>query len=213
MSAIVLLSGGLDSTVILAQALESGVSCRALCFDYGQNHKDEIASARRIAAFYGVPFELITIDSTFLAGSALITGNVPKNRTTADRSSDKLSPAYVPGRNTLFLAYGMSLAEASGCDRIYFGGNAADHAFPDCSSSFIASMQQLFDTALPHHALELIAPLLALSKEEIVREAERLKVPIEMTLSCYDPHLGAPCGVCDACCVRAAALEYRRSEG
>lgn len=212
MKSIVLLSGGLDSTVILAQAIEAEDSCLALCFDYGQNHRDEIDAARDVANFYGVPFEVITIDSSFLAGAPLISGDLPKNRLDADRDGELLSPAYVPGRNTLFLSYALSLAESRNCRRIYFGGNAADHAFPDCSSAYIAAMQQLYAAALPHHPLELVAPLALLNKNEIVREARRLNVPIDLTLSCYDPKDGKPCGECDACAIRADALGCVRCE-
>lgn len=206
MKAVILLSGGLDSAVNLALALEKSRECIAISFDYGQKHRIEIEAASKIASYYSIPHRIIHIDTTAFGASPLTKGNVVKDRNLNQLAADTLSPNYVPGRNTLFLSYALSIAEVEKASEIYFGGNAADHAFPDCSPAFVEAMQALIQCAVPHRKIDLVAPLLKLTKHDIVREAKRLSLPIEMTHSCYDPVDNRPCGRCDACLVRQSVL-------
>lgn len=207
MKAVILLSGGLDSAVNLALALEKGRACVVVSYDYGQKHKIELEAAAKLAEYYSIPHRIIKIDTSAFGASPLTQGKVVKDRSLLDIGKDTLSPNYVPGRNTLFLSYALSIAEVENAEEIYFGGNAADHAFPDCSAEFIAAMQNLIQCAVPHRKITLVAPLLKLDKKRIVREAKRLSLPIEMTHSCYDPVDGGECKRCDACLVRADALK------
>lgn len=203
MKAIILLSGGLDSTLNLALALENGRDCIALSFDYGQKHKIELQAAAKIAAFYNIPHKIIKIDTSTFGKCSLVNGTVVKDRSLDDLAQDSLSPNYVPGRNTLFLTHAMAVAEVENASEIYFGGMAADHAFPDCTAAYVDVMQNLISHAVPHRSIRIVAPLLRLTKAEIAQRARHLSVPIEMTHSCYDPLNEKACGRCDACLVRS----------
>lgn len=203
MKAIVLLSGGLDSSLNLALALEKGRECVAISFNYGQKHRIELDAAAKIAAHYRVPHKILKIDPVVFGKTPLVTGGCIKDRNMSEIEKDILSPNYVPFRNSVFLSLAIAQAEVENADEIYFGGNAADHSFPDCSPHYIHTMQALIDCAIPHRKITIIAPLLYLSKVDIATEARRVTLPIEMTHSCYDPLNGAACGRCDACIIRA----------
>lgn len=205
--AIVLLSGGLDSAVVLGIAKSLNRECLALSFDYGQRHKVELEAARKIASHYQIPQKLITIDPTAFGNSSLVSGKeIPKDRTVAE--IQKATPStYVPARNSLFLAFAMAQAELFRAEEIYIGANALDTTYPDCRSEFIEAFQALLNVAtaqaLAGKAPRLIAPLLSWNKRRIIEEGKKLNVPLELSFSCYDP-IGndLPCQRCDACLLR-----------
>jgi 7-cyano-7-deazaguanine synthase len=212
MKAIILLSGGLDSTVMLAMAAEKKRNCHALSFDYGQRHKIELKSATAIAKYYGCSHRIIHIDPQLFAGSALVhDADVPKNRTMEMIQEGPTPSTYVPARNTLFLAYAASQAEIMNAEEIYYGPNALDCIpYPDCRLNFVEAFQQLLNVAtkqaIDGFAPRLVAPLLHWNKEDIINEGLRLKVPLHLTHSCYDPVNEKPCHACDACLLRQKAF-------
>ncbi|THF86080.1 7-cyano-7-deazaguanine synthase QueC [Deinococcus sp. KSM4-11] len=206
--AVVLLSGGLDSSTVLAMAIKDGYTCTALSFRYGQRHTVELERASKIAAHFGADHRVIDINIGSFGGSALTdeTITVPTDGT----ADGVIPPTYVPGRNTVFIAVGLSLAEAIDAERIYLGINAVDYSgYPDCRPEYLNAFQRLADLAtkagLEGHGAILTAPLVEMSKTDIVNAALQLGVPIELTWSCYQG--GAePCGVCDSCRIRDKAL-------
>lgn len=207
--AVVLLSGGLDSATCAAQAIADGYEIIALSFDYGQRHERELMAARDIAQALGiVQHRLMQVNLAQWGGSSLTDAamSVP----TDGVQTDTIPSTYVPGRNTVFIAIALSLAEAQGATAIYLGINAVDYSgYPDCRPEYLAAFQNLATLSskagLAGHAPQLIAPLVLDSKTDIVRRALRLGVPIEKTWSCYQG--GArPCGVCDSCRIRDQAL-------
>lgn len=209
MKTIIVLSGGLDSTVLLAQARKENKECLALSFDYGQRHKVELLSAQAICKHYQVSQKTLTIDSHIFGDSALINGpHLPRNRRTEEITHGNPTFTYVPARNTIFLAYAMGFAEVFSANEIYFGANLYDQGgFPDCRPAFVQAFQSLMNLATKE-AIEgkftkLITPLIHLRKKEIVELGLELKAPLEMTLSCYDPPSRKEhCGICDACTLR-----------
>ncbi len=208
MKAIVLLSGGLDSTVMLAMALANKRECFTISFDYEQRHRIELEAAKKIVAFYGVRHRIMTINPGTFAQSSLVSGhNVPKNRTIKEMSLS-IPNTYVPARNTLFLAYAIGQAELAGAQEIYFGANALDiAAYPDCRPAFIQAFQGVYNVAT-RQAVEgkpprLVTPLIEWDKATIIRQGLALKAPLHLTFSCYDPTAkGQPCLQCDACILR-----------
>lgn len=208
MKAIILLSGGLDSAVILAQALEQKKQCIALTFDYGQLHRVELEFARKIAAHYGTPQHVISIDNTVFTTSGLVNDNmtIPQDRTASEIAIAGTPPTYVPARNTIFLSYALGLAEMYQADEIHYGANALDNAYPDCLPAYVHAFQQVMNVATQQavegHPPRLIAPLLHLNKKQIATEALRLGVPLNDTFSCYRPVNGKACNHCDACHLR-----------
>ena len=214
MKAIVLLSGGLDSTVVLALAKEEGLECIAISFDYGQKHKIELDCAREIAKLYQCDHKVIKIDPNGLSNSSLINdSSVPKGRSRKEMMEQGIPSTYVPGRNTLFLAYAAGQAEIHNATEIWTGPNILDHnAYPDCRPEFYKAFQGLLNLATKQ-AVEgsppkIRTPLLFWDKKKIVQEARRLNVPIASTWSCYDPgNELVPCGECDACQLREQALQ------
>jgi len=208
MRAVVLLSGGLDSTVVLAMALEQGIECMALSFDYGQHHKIELESAKAVASRYSVPHQIITIDPSAFGRSALISGEgISKDRAEAQIKSSGTPSTYVPARNTIFLSFALAHAEIWNADEIHIGPNAMDTVYPDCSAGFIEAFQLVMNVATKQgadgHPPKLVAPLLQMNKSDIVRQGKRLNAPIDLTFSCYDPIKGSkPCQRCDACILR-----------
>lgn len=209
MKAIVLFSGGVDSTVSLAIALKSGRECYPISFDYGQRHKIELESAKKIAAHYGLPHKIIKIDPATFANTALIDlKNVPKNRTEKEIDLGGIPSTYVPARNTLFLSYALGQAEIVQAEEIYFGPNALDiKPYPDCRPAFISAFQQVMNVATKQAVdgapPRLVTPLIEWNKTEIIREGIRLHAPLELTFSCYDPTpMGQHCTQCDACLLR-----------
>ncbi len=212
--ALVLTSGGIDSTVILAQTLQEKRECFALTFDYGQRHRLELRCAEAIARYYKVPHKVVKIDHTLFSNSSLTSSRevVERNRDLNSIASGGIPSTYVPGRNTLFIAHAISLAESLDAQEIYVGMNANDHApYPDCRPVYLAAYQQLIDLAtkqaLDGYAPKLLSPLLSKSKVDIVKLGKALKIPFELTLSCYDPgSLKDHCGTCDACSLRKNAF-------
>lgn len=212
--ALVLTSGGIDSTVVLAQALQDDRKCFALTFDYGQRHRLEMRSAEAIALHYKVPHKLVKIDPSVFSNSSLTSDRevVERNRDLSSIASGGVPSTYVPGRNTLFIAHAISLAESLDTQEIYLGMNANDHApYPDCRPAYVKAYQDLIDIAtkqaLEGNAPKLLAPLSTKSKIEIVKLGKLLQIPFELTLSCYDPgSLKNHCGTCDACALRKNAF-------
>jgi len=207
--AVVLLSGGLDSTTTLATAIAEGYETYALSFEYGQRHKIEIGAARRIARALGAKEHRVAkIDMRIFGGSAL-TGDVdvPKKRP-AKEIAQGIPVTYVPARNTIFLSYALALAETIGARDIFIGANAIDYSgYPDCRPEFIAAFETLANLAtkagVEGARFRIHAPLIKLSKAEIIRRALELDVDLALTHSCYDPTPdGVACGECDSCLLR-----------
>ena len=205
-SAVVLLSGGLDSMVCAALARESGFAVLALTIDYGQRHRVELASAAAIARQLADRHIVVPLDLTAFGGSALTSDiAVPKDGVGAA----EIPVTYVPARNTIFLRLALGLAEASGARDIFIGVNALDYSgYPDCRPEFVAQFQRLANLAtkagVEGDGFTLHAPLLQLTKADIAREAQRLGLDPAMSHSCYDPLPdGRHCGRCDACLLRA----------
>jgi len=211
-NAVVLLSGGLDSTTVLAVAADEGFAVNALSFNYGQRHAHEIEAARSIARKYGVVrHEIATIDLRAFGQSALTADiPVPKNRDLDSSSKETSIPVtYVPARNTIFLSYALGFAEVTGSSNIFIGVNALDYSgYPDCRPEYIAAFEKLANLATKaavegSERLRIRAPLLQLTKADIIRLGIKLGVDYSLTTSCYDPTSdGAACGECDACQLR-----------
>jgi len=210
-SAIVLLSGGLDSATCLAWARREGYLAHALTVDYGQRHVIEIERAAALARVLGAAsHRIVSVDLSFLAGSALTDRNVavPKTRSPAEIASG-VPTTYVPARNTVLLALALAWSEALGARDLVIGVNAVDYSgYPDCRPAFLRAFEALAGCATKAgaegEAWRIHAPLLELSKAEIVRRAVEWGVPYASTISCYDPgSSGVPCGACDACQLRA----------
>jgi len=207
--AIALLSGGLDSTTAAALALEAGHRVIGLSFDYGQRHRRELSAAQTIASNLELDeHHCISVDLAAWGGSALTD---PQLSVPSDGVQDNvIPPTYVPGRNTVFIAIGLSLAEAKGAQRLVLGVNAVDYSgYPDCRPDYLDAFQTLAHLSSKAgregRGIQLWAPLVSWSKTRIVEEALRLGVPIEDTWSCYSGG-ESPCGVCDSCRIRDAAL-------
>jgi 7-cyano-7-deazaguanine synthase len=214
--AVVLLSGGLDSATTAAIAIAEGYQVIALSFRYGQRHEKELAAAKKIAVALGIKEHFISeIDLAQWGGSSLTDQSmaIPQG----GLQSDIIPSTYVPGRNTVFMAIALSLAEAKNAQAIYLGINAVDYSgYPDCRPEYLAAYQQLANLSskagVEGHAPQLIAPLVKDSKVDIVRRALKLKVPIADTWSCYQG-AATPCGLCDSCRIRDRALiEVGRSD-
>jgi 7-cyano-7-deazaguanine synthase len=212
--AVVLLSGGLDSSTCLAIARAEGYACHALSFDYGQRQHHEIEAARTIAACLGaVSHRVLTLDLRAFGGSALTADMaVPKHRSLADMGQG-IPITYVPARNTIFLSNALALAEVLGATDIFIGVNALDYSgYPDCRPAFIQAFQAMANLATRAgveglEPLRIHAPLQHDTKAQIVQKARALGVPIEETFSCYDPTAtGQACGDCDACLLRAKGI-------
>jgi 7-cyano-7-deazaguanine synthase len=206
--AVLLLSGGLDSTTLLAQALHDGYEVHAMTFRYGQRHAVEIEAARRVARAYGVSDHVIVdIDLRTFGGSALTSDiDVPKDRDVADAG---IPITYVPARNTIFLSFALAWAEVLGSGDIFIGVNALDYSgYPDCRPEYIAAYARMANLATRGsvdgtNPIRIRTPLIALTKAEIIRLGSSLGVDYSLTQSCYDPDpSGAACGHCDACQLR-----------
>lgn len=209
--AVVLLSGGLDSATCLAWARRQGFLAHALTVSYGQRHAVEVERAAELARLLGaVSHRVLTIDLSFLAGSALTDRAVPVPKGRSDDEIGAGVPAtYVPGRNTVFLALAMAWGESLGARDLVIGVNAIDTSgYPDCRPAFLHAFEELARSGtkagVDGDEWRVHAPLLAQSKAEIVRCAMAWGVPLASTLSCYDPERsGTACGACDACRIRA----------
>jgi 7-cyano-7-deazaguanine synthase len=214
-SAVVLLSGGLDSTTALAIAMAEGYAVYAISFRYGQRHAVELESARRVAAAMGVARHLIVdIDMRAVGGSALTDEiAVPKSRSSAEMSAG-IPVTYVPARNTIFLSFALGWAEVVGAADIFIGVNALDYSgYPDCRPEYIAAFERMANLATKagvegHTRLKVRAPLIAMTKAEIIRRGLSLGVDYALTHSCYDPTPeGLACGNCDSCLLRRRGFD------
>ena len=206
-SAVVLLSGGLDSTTALAIARDSGHECYALTVRYGQLHEVELEAAQRVAAALRVhDHRIVAVDLSSLASSALTTAGiaVPKDRPLAEIGAEGDVPTtYVPARNTVLLSLALAWAESLEVRDIYIGVNVLDASgYPDCRPEFIRAFEALTQVATRHGGFRIHAPLIELTKAEIIRLGTRLGVDYAITHSCYDPQRSAACGRCDACRLR-----------
>ena len=208
--AVVLLSGGLDSATALAIAREQGYACHCLSLDYGQRHRAELDAARRVAAGLGaVEHKTVTLDLAAFGGSALTDAAIA----VPDVPSAGIPVTYVPARNTVFLALALAWAEVLGARDLFVGVNAVDYSgYPDCRPEFIAAFERLAGLAtragVEGAAFQVHAPLIALSKADIVRTGTRLGVDYGLTVSCYQADAqGRACGACDACRLRRAGFE------
>ena len=208
--AVVLLSGGLDSTTVLAIAKSEGLAVHALTFSYGQRHSAEIDAAKRIARSAGVArHHLVEIDLTLFGGSALTADiPVPKDRDLG-ASSQEIPVTYVPARNTIFLSYALALAEVVGASNVFIGVNALDYSgYPDCRPEYIEAFEKMANLATRAGVegktrLVVRTPLISLSKAAIIKLGTSLGVDYSKTTSCYDPGpAGEACGRCDACQLR-----------
>lgn len=213
--AVVLLSGGLDSTTTLAIARAAGFDTYALSFDYGQRHVYELEAARRVAiALDAMDHVVATIDLRVFGGSALTSDmEVPKHRP-LDAVGDGIPITYVPARNTIFLSFALAWAEVLGAADIFIGVNALDYSgYPDCRPEYIEAYQRMANLAVKvavegSSRITIHAPLIAMSKADIVRRGLELGVDFGMTSSCYDPDEdGIPCGACDSCQLRVKGFQ------
>jgi protein ExsB len=203
--AVVLLSGGLDSTTCMAVAKEHGREPYPISFDYHQRHSIELEGAKKIAAFYKVKKHLIIETNMESIGGSALTDEaigVPEG----DTSRQSVPVTYVPARNLIFLSYALGYAEVIGARYVYIGVNSVDYSgYPDCRPEFIRHFQAVADysteAASEGKRIEIVAPLQELSKADIVRLAARLAVPLELTHSCYNGREKA-CGICDSCKLR-----------
>ncbi len=206
--AVVLLSGGLDSATCLAIAKHDGFEVACLTIAYGQRHAIEVESAQRIAGSFGVAdHRTVALDLRAIGGSALTAGvDVPKHASVAELSPD-VPVTYVPARNTIFLSIALSLAEVLGARDIYIGANAVDYSgYPDCRPEFLASFESLARIAtragVDGAPFRVHAPLLELTKGQIINLGTELGVAFALTHSCYDPLPDGACGHCDSCLLR-----------
>jgi 7-cyano-7-deazaguanine synthase len=211
-TAVVLLSGGLDSSTVLALATREGFAAHALSFDYGQRHKYEIEAARRIARHYGViRHEIVTIDLRVFGGSAL-TADVPVPKGRDISGATDVPVTYVPARNTIFLSYALAFAEVTGARDVFIGVNALDYSgYPDCRPDYIEAFERMANLAtrsgVEGDPVRIRAPLIDLTKAQIIALGTSLGVDYSMTTSCYDPSAGGlACGECDACQLRLAGF-------
>jgi 7-cyano-7-deazaguanine synthase len=215
--AIVLLSGGLDSATVAAIARRDGYAVHAISFRYGQRHAVELAAAARVAKQLGVAsHRIIDLDLRVMGGSALTDEiDVPKDRS-ADEMSHAIPITYVPARNTIFLSYALGFAEVTNARDIFIGVNALDYSgYPDCRPEFITAFEQLANLAtkagVEGSRFTVHAPLVTLSKAEIIKLGMSLGVDYALTSSCYDPtSTGEACGRCDSCQLRLRGFEQNQ---
>jgi len=216
-SAVVLLSGGLDSATVLAMAKADGFECHAISFRYGQRHSVELQYARKVAEAAGcVSHRVVDVDLRAFGGSALTDDGiaVPRGRD-HDEMSSEIPVTYVPARNTLFLSYALSLAEVLDARDLFVGANAVDYSgYPDCRPAYLAAFEAMANLATKmgveatsdEQRVKVRAPIVSMTKAEIIKTGAALGVDYALTWSCYDPqpsHDGAKaCGGCDACVIR-----------
>ena len=209
--AVVLVSGGLDSATVLAIARERGHRCHALSFDYGQRHRAELDASNRVATVLGaVEHRILPLPVGELGGSALTDDRIA----VPEQPGKGIPVTYVPARNTIFLACALGYAEVIGARDIYIGVNAIDYSgYPDCRPEFIAAFERLANLAtkagVEGTGMRIHAPLIELTKAEIIRRGTALGVDYSMTISCYQPDAsGLACGRCDSCRLRRAGFEH-----
>lgn len=211
MKAVVLLSGGLDSTVCMAVAKSKGLDVYPISFNYHQRHSIELEGAKKVANFFNVKKHLI-IDTNMeqIGGSALTDTSI--DVPVGDAARSDIPVTYVPARNLIFLSYALGYAEVNGASYVYIGVNAVDYSgYPDCRPEFIQKFQNLADyatkaTAAEHKKIQIVTPLQDLSKKDIVLLGMKLQAPLQFTHSCYNGGKKA-CGVCDSCKLRLKGFE------
>jgi 7-cyano-7-deazaguanine synthase len=211
--AVVLLSGGLDSATTAAIARGEGFECYALSFDYGQRHRSELDAAARVAVHIGTAdHKVAQIDLRVFGGSALTASiEVPKGRSAAEMG-EAIPITYVPARNTIFLSYAIAWAEVLGAEDVFIGVNAVDYSgYPDCRPEYITAYERMANLATKAGVtgatrLRINAPLISLTKAQIIQRGLYLGVDYSTTLTCYDPCGGLACGECDSCKIRLAGF-------
>ncbi|MFL5360097.1 MAG: 7-cyano-7-deazaguanine synthase QueC [Myxococcales bacterium] len=210
-AAVVLFSGGVDSSTCLAIAREEGFAPHALAVRYGQRHEFELSAAERVASALQVPLRVVSVDLRAIGGSALTADiDVPKDQPIG---TGPIPVTYVPARNTVFLALALGYAEVLGAADLYIGVNAIDYSgYPDCRPEFVGAFEALANVATAaavegRARYRVHAPLLTMGKADIIRRGTKLGVPYQLTWSCYDPDpVGRACGRCDSCRLRAAGF-------
>ncbi len=213
MKAVILLSGGLDSSTVLYLAKSEGYDCYALSFDYQQRHRRELTAAKTIATAVGVTaHQVVSFDLSLWGGSALTDRQIdlPQDRALS-AMSESIPVTYVPARNTIFLSFALAYAEAIAANRVYIGVNALDYSgYPDCRGDYIDAMRSVFRLGTKQgregDPIEIITPLIDLKKTEIIQLGNKLGVPWQQTWSCYSGD-EVPCGTCDSCLLRLAAFK------
>ena len=208
--AVILLSGGLDSATTLAIANSAGFACHALSFRYGQRHVIELAAAERVAASLGVhSHRTVEIDLRQFGGSALTSDIAVPKQESVTQIGTGIPVTYVPARNTIFLSFALAFAEVLSARDIFLGVNALDYSgYPDCRPEFIAAFERLANLATKaavegRQTLTIHAPLIHLTKAQMIRRGQELGVDYALTTSCYDPSpSGRACGHCDSCLLR-----------
>lgn len=204
--AIILLSGGLDSATTLYFAKHKGFDCSCLIFDYGQRHKREIKSAKRIAKKANCPYIVLRIDLPW-KGSALL----DKSVAVTNKRTSKIPSTYVPARNIIFLSFALSFAESKGASAIFIGAHAQDYSgYPDCRPEFYKTFEKVVSVGtkagVEGKSIKIETPLINKNKAEIIKLGAKLKVPFELTWSCYRGG-SVPCGKCDSCFYRAKGFK------
>jgi 7-cyano-7-deazaguanine synthase len=207
--AVVLLSGGLDSATVLAMAVAGGWRCHALSVDYGQRHRVELKAAAEVARALGaVEHRIVPLDLRIFGGSALTDGSIE----VPSAPSEGIPVTYVPARNTIFLSLALAYAEVTQSDAIFTGANAVDYSgYPDCRPEYLAAFEKMANLATKRAVqgkpLTIAAPLVRMSKADIVRKGRELGVDFSMTVSCYNADAeGRACGRCDSCRLRRAGF-------
>ncbi|MGE5307509.1 MAG: 7-cyano-7-deazaguanine synthase QueC [Deltaproteobacteria bacterium] len=208
--AVVLLSGGLDSAVTLYYALSRGFKVFCIGFDYGQRHKTELAHARRIAVAAKCPFYPVNIGLPW-KGSSLLDKNLKVPERTIRQAMKGIPSTYVPGRNIIFLSFAVSLAEVQGCSSVFIGAHAQDYSgYPDCRPEFYKAFAKAVlkgtKAGVEGKPVKIETPLIDMGKADIIRLGRKLKVPFELTWSCYSGG-SRPCGTCDSCLFRAKGFK------
>ena len=208
--AVILVSGGLDSTTVLSMAMDQGYQCHTLSFDYGQRHRSELEAAQRVSRAMAVKeHKVVRLDLGTIGGSALtdVTIAVPESET------EGIPVTYVPARNTVFLSIALGWAEVLGANDIFLGVNAVDYSgYPDCRPQYIAAFETMANLAtkagVEGHPLKIHTPLIDLTKGDIIAAGTALAVPYQLTVSCYQAtDNGEACGRCDSCEIRRAGFK------
>ncbi len=205
MRAVVLLSGGLDSATTLAIALWEGYEVYALSFDYGQRHSRELESAKKIAKYYGVSHKIMKVDLRQIGGSAL-TDSIEVPERELVKIKDEIPVTYVPARNTILLSFALGYAEVIDADAIFYGANAIDYSgYPDCRPEYVEAFERMANLGTKRGVegkpIKIVAPLINMTKAEIIKRGMELGVPYKLTWSCYRGGERA-CGRCDSCLLR-----------
>ena len=209
--AVVLLSGGLDSTTTLAQAIADGNEVTALSFRYGQRHSKELTSASNVAKFYGVKHVIVDLDlSMFRSALTREEIEVPENRDESQMGKD-IPVTYVPARNIIMMSVAAGLCESVDADKIYIGANVVDYSgYPDCRPEFFEAFEKMIGVGtkagVEGHPIRIETPILKCSKADIVRLGKKLGAPLHLTLSCYEGGEKA-CGKCDSCQLRLRGFQ------